>query len=259
MSLDEVRRERETLRIYLDTFGWGDLGLVLFFTNDNSDYAGVYLAGPLARRVAIVPHEEVSVAPKYQSVRSFLQALLEAAAGGQDYWGDMVPEYTPEATFSPELSREDWEAARALWPLYEAARDADRARADIVSCILALMPPEQTDSVMGLLSDPDRDVASQAIRLLGRRRWEAAVPHLARYTEAAMQFHCSFEAIAALGEIGTPGCREVLRQAATRLPAPSFGHGIGEALARCGCEYRYAEGHYEYREPGTDWWQAIGV
>src|SRR5262249_36303198 len=58
LSLDEVRREREMVQIFRDTFEWGDLGLVFFFTNDNSDYAGVYLTGPMVGRVAVMPHED---------------------------------------------------------------------------------------------------------------------------------------------------------------------------------------------------------
>jgi SMI1 / KNR4 family (SUKH-1) len=244
LSLDEVRQERETLDLFLETFEWSDRGLVLFFTNDNSDYAGVYLSGPMAGRVAVVPHEGVDVAPRYRSVQSFLQALLAAAEGGEDDLRDLVFEYTPEATFSPEERRQDRDAAQALWPLYQAARKEDRATGDLVACILALTPPEQTDSLLALLDDADRESVSRTMRLLGQRRWEAAVPHLARHTELDRQYFCCSNAINALGEIATPACKEALCQAATRLPAASFGHCIGEALARC-CEYRYRKERFE--------------
>src|SRR5262245_32731200 len=194
LSLDEVRSERETLGLFLETFEWSDRGLVLFFSNDNSDYAGVYLSGPMAGRVAIVPHEGVDVAPRYRSVRSFLQALLTAAEGGQDDLRDLVFEYTPVAGFSPEERRQDWETAQALWRLYEAARKQNQATGDLVACLLALTPPEQTDSLLPLLDDADRESVSRTMRLLGQRRWEAAVPRLARFTELDMQFHGSTEA-----------------------------------------------------------------
>ncbi len=50
--------------------------LLVIWADDNSNYAGVYMAGPENGRVCIVDHDDLTFDPAYGSVKSFLVAQL---------------------------------------------------------------------------------------------------------------------------------------------------------------------------------------
>src|SRR5690349_5121296 len=74
MSLDEALDFYRAVR----SFGWNGLGLRAFWTDDNSNYAGLYVAGPLLDKVCFVDHEDYDISPVYRSLTSFLATLLAA-------------------------------------------------------------------------------------------------------------------------------------------------------------------------------------
>jgi hypothetical protein len=66
----------------------GDDSARVFWTDFNSNYAGVFVSGPNAGSVFILDHDEPRLAVRYRSVRSFLRALA-AAAGADQLWSDL--------------------------------------------------------------------------------------------------------------------------------------------------------------------------
>jgi len=71
MSLEEVTDFHQVVLEY----GWDLWGLRVFWTDDNSNYAGLYITGPLAGKVCWIDHGEIDPTPVYASVRSFLCVL----------------------------------------------------------------------------------------------------------------------------------------------------------------------------------------
>jgi hypothetical protein len=66
----------------------GDDPARVFWTDFNSNYAGVIVSGPDAGSVFIFDHDDPRLAVRYDSVRSFLEALSNAAGTGRD-WHDL--------------------------------------------------------------------------------------------------------------------------------------------------------------------------
>lgn len=66
----------------------GDDPARVFWTDFNSNYAGVLLSGPDAGSVFIFDHDDPRLAVRYDSVRSFLKALADAA-GADRIWYDL--------------------------------------------------------------------------------------------------------------------------------------------------------------------------
>jgi hypothetical protein len=64
----------------------------VFWTDFNSNYAGVFVTGPDAGGVFIFDHDDPRLVLRYRSVQSFLQAL-SAAAGTEREWYDLPVDY----------------------------------------------------------------------------------------------------------------------------------------------------------------------
>ena len=94
-----------------------------FWTDDNSNYAGLYVEGPLPGRVFVIDHDEVDLSPVYRSAHSFHEVMLDAAAGGLD-WYEMPTDYpvdrgvsTPEVRPASAAERHaDRDLARSMIP-----------------------------------------------------------------------------------------------------------------------------------------------
>lgn len=66
----------------------GDDPARVFWTDFNSNYAGVLVDGPDAGCVFIFDHDEPRLAVRYDLIRSFLEALADAA-GTDQLWSEM--------------------------------------------------------------------------------------------------------------------------------------------------------------------------
>ncbi len=219
--------------------GWTESGVRVFWSDDNSNYAGFYVTGPLRGRLCYIDHEETDLSPVYRSLRSFLEAMLAAMDEGCD-WPDLptdYPAYRPTA--KPEEAQHDWAAAQALRPLLEGAED-DRERQYAAFCIMALAPFEQTEALLGFLWDDDMWVQERCCAILGRRKYDPAVPQLA---EVAIRggHNGRGAAIKALGAIASEASLAQLLQLIGKLP-PGYAGYLGRALQGCGCEVSHSGG-----------------
>ena len=77
----------------------------LFWTDDDSNYAGAFLAPPLLGRVFFLKHDGLSYTPpRLRSVESFCRSML-AAAEQYRFWFDMATDYRSEHRQSITLLR----------------------------------------------------------------------------------------------------------------------------------------------------------
>src|SRR5947209_13662438 len=74
---EEACTVHTTITQPLGLVGWD---IRLFWTNDESDYAGMYVAGPLLGRVCVLSHEEEDLTPRWRSVHAFMEQMLEEVA-----------------------------------------------------------------------------------------------------------------------------------------------------------------------------------
>ena len=186
---------------FVQDSGLAAYGLRLFWYDDNSNYAGLYVAGPLSGRVCFLNHEEADLSPVYRTLRSFLSTLLTGIDKGIE-WEEFARDYPALGLLSSEEAAEDWDAAQMLRPPFEAAEDAQE-RINYAYSIMALTPPERTDSLIEYTYDADLYIQERACELLGRRKFEPAVGRLAEV--AAMNIaNAPMRARWALAEIGTP-------------------------------------------------------
>jgi hypothetical protein len=207
----------QTLRSF-DNPSLGDVAWL--WTDDNSNYAGVYTTGPAAGFVVIFAHDEPSLAPAYRSVAAFLQHLIDsapkpAADGSEDDFDNdaaidipTIPRQLPVTEDDPAHRESDRALARALLDSYERETDPDRRRLYAQSAV-ALTPVADTASVTPLLFDPDMWTPEAPVALFELRNHTAATPDLERLARAG-QANGDSAALRLLAKWNTPESRAAL-------------------------------------------------
>lgn len=264
MSIEEVVKMH---RLFSD---WAAYGLRFFWNDNNSNYAGVYVSGPLAQRVCVEIHDSHDLSPRFRSIRSFLEAVLAASPqkrASEDEDDDEDEEEgemrsLEESDFdypmvgpkgNPEQLEDDWRAVQALQSLFASSRDDQRR--DYAKYMMALTPPQHTAAIVSFLDEDDMWTPERAANILGARKFE---PAIAKLEEVALKGKMNGYqmSIVALGKIGTKACLEAL----IRInDAKICGHGyfLAEALESCGCEVRSNAKGRAYRLPGSSTWVPI--
>lgn len=172
MPLDEVRRDLDVLREAEMTTE----EIRALWTDDQGNYAAVYVDGSLRGRICFLDHEEVDPTPAYADLAAFREALLQAARAGQG-WYEMLQARPAPPALSPQ---DEKELALALDYLEQAgaAKDAKK-RCKLLFKAMELFPASETHRIQPFLQDDDMWVQERACRLLGKRRYVPAIPAIA--------------------------------------------------------------------------------
>jgi hypothetical protein len=188
------------------------------WTDDNSNYAGVFISGLLGGFVTVVSHDEPVVAPRFLSVASFVEALLPVGEDALD-----LPSLRCEL---PVASDEGVDRGRRLGALAielmarwrgtssseDEPGDEDQRRA-WANAALCLLPVADTHLAVELLRDSDMWTPESAVRLLELRGHLAAIPELERLAIEGTPNGDS-AAIRALVRLDTVAARQALERVA---------------------------------------------
>jgi hypothetical protein len=212
MSLEEVIDFHAVVLEY----GWDIWGLRVFWTDDSSNYAGLYITGPLAGKVCWIDHSEIDPTPVYASVRSFLRTQLETLSEEVD-WEELPRDYpAPKPSSDPERIAQDEQILQTLRPLYAASEEDERIFH--AYCIMALTPFEQIDALLAFTYDEDSEIQARVCDVLGQRRYEPAIERLAEIVLHGAYPNAPGAAIRALGSIGSEAARARLLELSITLP-----------------------------------------
>ncbi len=177
-----------------------------FWTDDNSDWAGVFVTGPLVGKVCVLDHHEPDDVPLYRTVARFFEELVRAIVAGTD-WFD-ANDYPSPRCLAPPLHDEDVAIVRALRD--ELARSEPEHRVRLGLHILQITPASQIAELMEFLDWESPWVQSTACRLMGLRDHPPAIPRLDAIARADASNNSVIAALLALGLMTDPRAREVL-------------------------------------------------
>jgi hypothetical protein len=159
--------------------GWFIYGFRVFWTDDNSNYAGLYVAEPLLDYVCLIYHSEPDFSPVYGSIKDFLQAMLNLVVENKDAnWYAMSKDY-PKLAACENVSQiaRDWAASQTLMPKFQAAVD-EFEREQWAFIVMSLIPFEHNEALLAFLDDDDMYIQERACDIIGQRKYEAAIPKL---------------------------------------------------------------------------------
>ena len=144
----------------------------LIWTDDNSNFAGVFQGGPLKDWVFILDHEEPVTVPRFREVQSFRNRQL----GSQVQDLHQLPTDYPRLEASP-TDAEDLDLAhlyRTLW-----LQDGPGAKTAALRSLI-LLPLEATREALDFLDTENMWVQEAAVQLLGQRRHTSSASLLSR-------------------------------------------------------------------------------
>ncbi|MGD9722517.1 MAG: hypothetical protein AB7O59_13510 [Pirellulales bacterium] len=158
--------------------------ITLLWTDDNSNYLGVYTTGELTSWLTVLNHEEPILVPAYRSAGAFYDRLVSTIPGlaTEDdcaYDLTMVPRELPMIIDDPQHVTDDRSLATSFRDRYEREPDADMRRL-YAMCAMCLTPAADTESLLPFLRDPDMWSPASAVTVLGLRGFTAAVDELER-------------------------------------------------------------------------------
>jgi hypothetical protein len=158
------------------------LGSVIWlWTDDNSNYCGLYLDGPAAGWVTRLDHENQMLTPAFRSLTDFYRALLAAIVNDVDEIHDVndVPANVPEVRRGSKYLSQDRQLAATFRNLYRAEQNEDQRRLYAFSS-MCLTPVEDTQEMLHFLDDPDPYTAGAAVTILEIRRFPGAIDAVER-------------------------------------------------------------------------------
>jgi hypothetical protein len=209
LSPAEAARAIVGLREFGVPFEDHELGV--FWTDDNSNYAGVFASGPLGGRVFKIDHDEIRPEPCWRSVESFYDALLDARDAELD-WSELATDYPRDPT---EQSRADDALASRLFTLHQEQPDSPAGERAIYQA-LALSSATHAQQVMSFLQSDDMWIQERAVEILGHWRWQ---PAIAAISDVVRNGHHNgrVAGIHALKRIGSRDARVTLNSLRTEL------------------------------------------
>ncbi|MGH1286781.1 hypothetical protein [Bacillus toyonensis] len=142
------------------------------WTDDNSNYIGVYMLGPLTGRVCFIDHEEMDLSPVYPNVQKLINILLESP---ETDWYELPKYYPSSKENTDELQlQQDVQAIEELKNLLKNHELNEDKRTQYLFSIMALTPYTQLHEILPLLNESDMWIQERAAEILGFHRYVPA-------------------------------------------------------------------------------------
>ncbi|MFT9845964.1 HEAT repeat domain-containing protein [Aneurinibacillus sp. REN35] len=154
--------------------------IIPLWTDDHSNYVGVYFWGPMQYRVCYINHEETDLSPAFRSVQSF-STLLEQHP--ESDWYDLPKDY-PGSETNAALIANDMVAIAELNTALQAEELDEEIRCQLLFSIMALTPYHKLDTLMSYMDDENMYVQERACEILGFHKYEPAKSRLEEIAES---------------------------------------------------------------------------
>jgi hypothetical protein len=180
MTLSEIE---EICLLIKDNLIFKDL--IPLFTDDNSNYAAVYVSGPMKGMICYLDHEETDISPVFRSINSFIQAIQLNPKSG---WYDIPKDYPVLLEdFNSVQNNDDWTVAERIKNYIDTTNGInDNYRTNLLFCIMALTSKTHLDKIIQYLYDEDMWVQERACKTFGYHKYEPAAEHLKKVIEDGM-------------------------------------------------------------------------
>ncbi|WP_017426597.1 hypothetical protein [Paenibacillus sp. ICGEB2008] len=146
--------------------------IIPLWTDDHSNYVGLYVEGPLAYKLCYINHEETDLSPRYRSTASLIAELEQ---NPELDWEQLRQDYPSDNDISTEQLAEDIRCMHELQAILEKDSSMeDDVRCQLLYSLMAITPVSEADSLLPYVDDEDMYVQERACILLGYHGYEPA-------------------------------------------------------------------------------------
>lgn len=153
--------------------------IVPLWTDDNSNYIGVYHQGTLKYRICYINHEETDTSPGFRSISSFTNSIDQHP---DLEWSELNKDYPAIVTVDSGDRDHDIQSIQELNHLLASDELDDDLRCQVIFSIMALTPIDQLESLMAFLDDEDMYVQERACEIMGFHKFKPARDKLEEIT-----------------------------------------------------------------------------
>ena len=173
MRPKEVIETAEILRESAEVYSPSPRARYLF-TDDGSNWVGVFVRGPLKGKLTILDHDAPEVCPRFSDLSSFIDKLVEAGRRDDD-WPDMDTDYPLRRDSDAALIADAGPLAHRYLDRYRAATAVEKA-VRAATTALHLLPPANESVLRELLGSPHQYVRYVTLKVVGLHQATALVP-----------------------------------------------------------------------------------
>jgi len=184
MQPDEVIEAAEILRDAADMYSPSRKARYLF-TDDGSNWVGVFVHGPLQGKLTILDHDAPQRHPRFRDVASFIGKLIDAGRRDVD-WPEMDTDYPLRPSSEAALVTDAGGLAESYLARYRAATSAEKA-VRAATTALHLLPPSDWPVLRELLQAPYQYIRYVALEVIGLHQATELISDVAAYGHAARQ------------------------------------------------------------------------
>lgn len=151
--------------------------IIPLWTDEQSNYIGLYYKGPLSYRICYLNHEETDVSPGFRNVDSFIQELEQQPDAD---WYELNKDYPAADSTQPttEELAADLKSRDELLAIIEGVEIDDDQRCQYLYSLMALTPYSHLDTLLRYLDDEDMYVQERACEIFGHYQYTPAVEQL---------------------------------------------------------------------------------
>jgi hypothetical protein len=168
--------------------------LHIFWTDDNSNYAGLYTSGKLKDKICFIDHDEIDLSPLFDSMYSFYESLLRIAEENsikiksESYedltdWDEMKTDFPILDTSSENIK--NFELAKYFIKKYASENDKYKKR-HFAFCAMNLLPMSETVRIIDFVNSDDMWIQERACELIGKKHYEKGIPILVEIAKNGM-------------------------------------------------------------------------
>jgi hypothetical protein len=184
MGPDEAIETAEILRDGADMYSPSPKARYLF-TDDGSNWVGVFVQGPLRGKLTILDHDAPQRHPRFRDVASFIDKLVDAGRRDLD-WPEMNTDYPLRPESDAALIADAAPLAEHYLAKYRAATSTTKA-VRAATTALHLLPPSDWPVLRELLQSPHQYVRYVALKVVGLHQTTALIPDVTAYGQTARE------------------------------------------------------------------------
>lgn len=220
--------------------------------DEDGNYAGLYVSGPLIGKITFFNHEIPEPAPVFRSIITFYRSNLELTRSKQWDWSKMLTDYPVIGEINSKDEADDLTVALICLDEWHKSQTYDELNA-WSSCIIALMPPAETERLLFGLAYNSFD-KSKIMDIVAKRRYKPAITRITN--NLIHTLYSTYElGFKTLGEIGDAEAGKSILK--LMQSSKDIIHSAATALQKCGYQVRKTENDYEYLAPNETTWRKL--